>query len=194
MLERPRVEAPPQLAGLLREFALTDAARVCADPAGAYANCLAVSVRCAEWLRARGIECGLLRLAASRAPFPHASGRWSSCDPRELSHWTVSAGSWSIDWSARQFEPEADWPDVRRVDSLADRWEVAAVWACDRCPELVADPRHIEFSPRDLERAHRAVGLATGGRGPFPDRRHDSTPGLVSPCSCDAAPSAGPQS
>jgi len=188
MLERAPVEAPAQLARLLREFAQTDAARLCEHPAGAYANCLAVSVRCAEWLRAHGIECGLLHLAGSRAPFPQASGRWPFCDPREFRHWTVSAGPWSIDWSARQFEPQADWPDVRRADSLPARWELAEVWACHRCPELVADPRHLEFSPSDLERAHRDVGRATGGRGPFADRRHDGPPGLVSPCGCDPAP------
>ena len=105
MAEQVRTAAPQWLATLLEDFATTDCARVCADSAGAYANCLAVSVDCAEWLRARGVECGLLCLAGSREPFPEGSGRWPFFDSRAIRHWTVRAGDWSIDWSARQFSP-----------------------------------------------------------------------------------------
>jgi hypothetical protein len=176
-----------RLAVLLREFAQTEAARACADPAGAYANCLAVSVRCAEWLREQGMACALLRSSGSRVQFSEASGRWPLYDPQEVRHWTVRVGPWSIDWTARQFRPRTGWPEVKSVASLAAEWSMTDVWACHRCLELVAHPRHRELAPSELERAHREVARATGGRGPFADARHDGTPALVTLCACDAA-------
>jgi len=170
---------------LLREFGRTEHARVCEEPAGAYANCLAVSVRCAEWLRTQAIACDLLRFSGSLTPFPQGSGRWPFHDPLEIRHWTVRVGPWSIDWTARQFWPEADWPELRRVDSLSERWSLTELWACHRCPELVAHPRHRELAPIGLARAHREVARATGGHGPFEDPRHDGTPSLLAPlCAC----------
>lgn len=191
MPERVQTGAPRRFTELLRNFATVAVARSCADTAGAYANCLAVSVECAEWLRARGVECGLLRLAGSREPFPEGSGRWPYFDPLAIRHWTVRAGEWSVDWSARQFRPQAGWPDVRHVDSLGARWHEIEDWACPRCPELVAHPLHRAFSPGDLERSHRELSRATHGRGPFADLRHDMTPALVALCAC--APSLAVQ-
>ena len=193
MCERAGVGDPTHLALLLDEFARTEPARVCADPAGAYANCLAVSARCAEWLRARGVECGMLWLSGSREPFPDGSGRWPYCDPREFRHATVRVGQWSIDWTARQFQPRAEWPEVMHVDALPVRWRLTEQWACPRCPELVADPRHRELTPSPLERAHREVARATRGRGPFSDPRHDGAPELSALCACDGAPSRAGQ-
>jgi hypothetical protein len=189
MPERAGFGPPAQLAVLLEGFRRTAPARVCASPPGAYANCLALSARCAEWLRERGIECGVIRLSGSRARFPEGSGRWSFCDPREIRHWTVRVGPWSIDWTARQFRPQGDWPDVRPVDSLVASWRLTEDWACPRCPELVAHPRHRELTPSGLERAHRDIARATLGRGPFSDPRHDDTPDLVVLCACDGATS-----
>jgi hypothetical protein len=170
--------------GLLREFSRTEAARACEQPAGAYANCLAVSGRCAQWLRGRGVECGLVHMAGSRDPLPRAAGRWPFCDPAETQHWTVRIGEWSVDWTARQFRPRARWPKVERVDVLAARWRLVEDWACPRCPELVADPRHLELTPAGLEREHRALARASRGRGPFPDPRHDDSPPLLVMCAC----------
>jgi hypothetical protein len=190
MPERAGVGVPSRLAVLLDEFGRTEPARVCADPVGAYANCLALSAQCAEWLRERGVACGVLRHSGSRATFPDGSGRWPFVDPREIRHWTVRVGPWSIDWSARQFRPQADWPDVMPVDSLRAAWGLTEDWACPRCPVLVAHPRHRELTPNGLERAHRQIARATRGRGPFGDPRHDDTPGLAVLCACDAEPPA----
>jgi hypothetical protein len=178
-------QTPAHLAAALREFGRTDHASACADPAGAYANCLAASARCAEWLRAQGIACGLLMASGSLEPFPDGAGRWPFCEPLECRHWTVRAGSWSIDWTARQFRPRAEWPELSEVASLAARWRLTADWACVRCPELLTHPRHGELAPASLERAHRDIARATRGRGPFPDSRHDGTPDLLSPCDCN---------
>src|SRR5262245_45794380 len=134
MVGRADVAVPAELGVLLQEFARTEPARACADSAGAYANCLALSALCAEWLREWGLECGVLRHAGSRTGFPEGAGRWPFVDPREIGHWTVQVGPLSIDWTARQFEPRADWPAVRRVDSLPASWQVIEVWACPRCP------------------------------------------------------------
>jgi hypothetical protein len=175
---------PDAVSRLLGDFEQTGPARACRRSTGAYANCLAVSARCAEWLRANGVDCGLLHLAASREPLPRAAGRWPLCDPADYQHWTVRAGDWSIDWTARQFRPLASWPEVDPVDALAARWRLVEDWACGRCAVLVADERHLELAPAGLARAHQAVAWATGGRGPFRDARHDETAALVRPCAC----------
>ena len=181
-----------ELTVLLGEFALTDPARACAEPAGAYANCLALSARCADWLRERDVACGLLRFTGSREPFPAGAGRWPLCDPSDIRHWTVRAGPWSIDWTARQFDAQAGWPALESVESVAARWQLAEDWACERCPELVADARHRDLAPVRLERAHRELARATGGRGPFDDPRHDGGAGLAALCACATAPVPAP--
>jgi hypothetical protein len=175
---------PAEVVGLLLEFERTDPARRCRRSAGAYANCLAVSARCAQWLRARGVECGLLHLAGSLEPAPRGAGRWPFCDPADTEHWTVRVDGWSVDWTARQFRRRAPWPNVERVDALAAQWRLVEDWACRRCPDLVADPRHLELTPAGLDREHRSVARASSGRGPFRDPRHDGTPPLVKLCAC----------
>ena len=148
---------------------------------------MALSARCAQWLRAGGVECGLLHLAGSLEPFPHGTGRWPFCDHAEIEHWTVRAGDWSIDWTARQFHARSQWPEVERVEALAARWRLVEDWACHRCRKLVADPRHVELTPTGLDGEHRALARASGGRGPFRDPRHDDTPALVKLCACTPA-------
>ena len=166
------------------DFSQTEPARACQRPAGAYANCLAVSARCALWLRGRGVECGLLHMAGAERCCSGGAGRWPFTDPAETQHWTVRVGDWSVDWTARQFRPRARWPQVERVDALAGSWAMVEEWACPACPVLVADPRHMELTPAGLGRAHRALARASGGRGPFPDPRHDDSPALVVLCAC----------
>jgi hypothetical protein len=177
-------QLPAAVADALREFGRGDAARACAHPAGAYANCLAVSALCADLLRARDVASGLLHLAASSEPCPRGAGRWPFCDPADTQHWTVRVGDWSIDWSARQFRRRAAWPEVQRVEALAARWGLVEDWACHRCPRLVADVRHLQLMPAGIEREHRALAQSSGGRGPFGDPRHDETPALVRLCAC----------
>ena len=168
----------------VRGFALTGAARACATPAGAYANCLALSARYAAWLRARGEPAGLLALRGSRAAFPGAAGRWPHCDLSGYAHWVTASGGWAVDWTLRQFDPAAGWPVVTPVAVLADGWDAVEVWACERCPDLVADPRHQVLAPPALHAEHRALAEATDGAGPFPDPRHDRTAPLVPMCRC----------
>jgi hypothetical protein len=180
------VELPAEL-DWVQDFRLTEPARACERPAGAYANCLAVSARCVLWLRARGIDCGLLHMAGSAQRFGRGAGRWPFTDPAETEHWTVRVGDWSIDWTARQFRPRAAWPQVDHVGALTTRWRLVEDWVCPTCPELVADARHMELTPAGLGREHRALARACGGRGPFPDPRHDDTPALVVLCACAPA-------
>jgi hypothetical protein len=180
------VRLPAEL-DLVQDFRLTEPARACERSAGAYANCLAVSGRCALWLRERGVACGLLHMAGSRQQFRSGAGRWPFTDPAQTEHWTVRVGDWSVDWTARQFRPRGAWPQVDHVGALASRWRLVEDWACPTCAELVADARHMELTPAGLGRMHRAIARATGGRGPFPDPRHDDPPALAPLCACAAA-------
>ena len=107
-------------------------------------------------------------------------------DERTIRHWTVRAGAWSVDWTARQFRPDADWPEVERIDALDARWSQTVIWACERCPELLAHALHRELTPAWLERAHLEVARTTAGAGPFEDPRHDTTGELLPLCACAA--------
>ena len=178
---------PTRLAPPLREFARTAPARACFEPAGAYANCLALSALCVEWLRSQGVGCGMLRHTGSVCRFPQGAGRWPFVDERTIRHWTVHAGAWSVDWTARQFRPDADLPEVEHVESLSERWSLTEVWACERCSELLTHPLHRELTPAWLEQAHLEVARATGGAGPFADPRHDATGELLLLCACEPA-------
>lgn len=169
----------------LLEWSRTGTAAACARPTGAYANCLAASATCGAFLRDAGIECGLMHLTGSRREFGSGAGRWPYYDHARLQHWTVRAGDWSIDWTARQFEHRAAWPVVERVETLAQFWRHVEEWACPRCPRLVSDDRHLALAPATLHRRHRALARASGGLGPFPDPRHDGTTALVRLCACE---------
>jgi hypothetical protein len=181
-------EGPPTaLAQLLDEFARTAVAQACARPAGAYANCLAASALCAVWLRENGVESGLLHLSGSRGSLGAGAGRWPFYAPAQVEHWTVRAGPWSIDWTARQFYRRASWPAVDLADSLATRWLRVDDWACHRCPQLVSDERHQALAPPTLHREHRILAHASDGRGPFRDPRHDDSAPLIRLCACPPA-------
>ena len=171
----------------VRGFALTGAARACATPRGAYANCLALSAGYTAWLRARGVPAGILVARGSRVAFPTAAGRWPDCDPEDYAHWVTFTGDHCVDWTRRQFQPDADWPAVLPVDALGGAWRDVTVWACENCPELVADPLHRELAPAGMHAEHRAIARATRGAGPFPDPRHDGRAALAPLCACAAA-------
>ncbi len=163
-------------------FAATPAARACAAPAGAYANCLALSARYAEWLRDQGTPAGLLVLRGRRRPVSAGAGRWPFRDPASILHWTVAVEGWCVDWTARQFDPLEPWPRVDPIAALDKDWDAVVSWACERCPELLADPRHGQLAPPDLHAAHHHRARTSAGR--LPDPRHDGTAPLVTTCGC----------
>ena len=125
-------------------------------------------------------------MRGSRAAFPAAAGRWPLCEPESYTHWVTVSGDWAVDWTWRQFDPASAWPAVLPAELAAAAWLESAVWACDRCPELVGDPRHQDLAPLAMAAEHLAVARATAGTGPFPDPRHDDTPALVALCACAA--------
>jgi hypothetical protein len=128
----------------------------------------------------------MVALRGLHAAYPPAAGRWPLCDPEVYAHWVTVSGDWAVDWTWRQFDPAAAWPAVLPVDALAGAWLETEAWACETCPELVGDRRHLELAPPALHREHRAIARATGGAGPFPDPRHDHTAPLAAMCLCAA--------
>lgn len=144
-----------------------------ATPGEAYANCLAVSAQFAQWLRDRGVAAGLLHLKGMRdASLDGAAGRWPHCDPGAFEHWTTLVGDHSVDFTARQFAPDAQAPAVVAVDTLGERWETVETWACPSCDRLVDDPVHAELAPAAMAAEHETLARRTHGMGPFPDPRH----------------------
>ena len=171
----------PELDRLVAEFA--GGAGGFATPDDAYANCLAVSARFAQWLRDRGVAAGLLHLTGlDGGPAGGAAGRWPRCDPEGFEHWTTLVGDLSVDWTARQFDPDADAPSVVPVDRLAERWRAVETWACEDCDRLVDDGAHAELAPAAMAREHAAIAERTSGAGPFPDPRHTTSAPLRRIC------------
>ena len=166
----------PEIDRLVAEFA--GEAGGFATPDEAYANCLAVSARFAQWLRDRDVPAGLLHLRGLRdASVDGAAGRWPHCDPAAFEHWTTVVGDRSVDWTGRQFDPAAPAPSVVAVGRLAERWDAVETWACERCARLVDDPVHAHLAPVSMAAEHAEIARRTGGAGPFPDPRHlDSAP------------------
>ena len=168
----------------VRGFALTGAARACATPEGAYANCLALSARYAAWLRDAGVPAGLLAMRGSRGAFPSAAGRWPGCDPEDYAHWVTFSGEHCVDWTWRQFDREAAWPVVLPVDALAGAWHEVRVWACETCPELVADPLHQALTPAGCTPSIARWPSPRAGRARSRTRATTTTPPLAPMCSC----------
>jgi hypothetical protein len=173
---------PLDLPALCAAFAMTPAAATCSTPDGAYANCYAVSVRFARFLREHHVACLLLVLTGPVADMTAAAGRWPYLNPSTASHWVVQVGDVIIDWTARQFDPAAELPYLSPAATAGERWGVVEHWACESCAMLVADERHVELTATGLELAHRLVAERTGGAGPFSDRRHDQTRPLERVC------------
>lgn len=141
-------------------------------PDGAYANCFAASARLADGLRDRGVRCGLLRVTGARADMAGAAGRWPWVPPAGMAHWVVRVGDRAVCVTARQFDRDAPVPLIEPLEDLAGRWERVESWACEDCPRLWVDDRHVEMAPPELVVEHREASRASAGRGPFPDPRH----------------------
>ena len=164
----------------VRGFALTGAARACATPEGAYANCLALSAGYDAWLREAGVPAGMSRCAgAGRVPL--GRGPLALCDPEGHAHWVVFSGDCCVDWTWRQFEPVPGGRPLRCLSTRwAERWREVTVWACESLPRVRRRPSATRRrAPIGLHAEHRAIAHATGGAGPFPDPRHDHTPPLA---------------
>jgi hypothetical protein len=172
----------PLLEPLIAAFALEAEAVHCVTPRGAYANCLALSGRFAAWLRSRGVLCSMVRAAGYRGSLDTAAGRWPHADPRSFEHWITVVDGFAIDWTARQFDPEAAWPSVTPVADLRAAWEQVDCWSCAEVAGLVNDPVHLELAPPRMDVAHRRIARATAGAGPYPDPRHVDSAALMSLC------------
>lgn len=177
---------------LLDAFGTTPEARAGATPAGAYANCYALSVAFARWLHERNVRCQILHLVGSRKPLPDAVGRWALCDPATAQHWAVRVGRWTVDWTARQFSPQADFPCVKSRRRLEREWLLIDKWACAGCI-TTADERHLALASPALYEEHYSAATSTAGAGPFPDSRHDLTAPLLKTCAHQRYRKALPQ-
>jgi hypothetical protein len=175
-------QPPADLAAALESFAATPTAAACATPAGAYANCYAISIACARHLRQLGVACALLQVEGMRVAPSRAAGRWPWADHTRYQHWAVLAGGWVIDWSARQFDSDAAWPLVCPQDAYTVSWVGSQVWACELCVDVCGDERHASII--DLDAVHRSIALQSAGVGPYPDPRHDGTTPLERVCRC----------
>lgn len=178
-----------RLAHLLKRFSVMPDAALCSTPEGAYANCYAMSVGFAQFLRAHGQPCRLLQARGALLDVGAGAGRWPHTDPAGFEHWTVAVGNLSVDWTARQFDAGAAWPQVIPVAALQLDWVQVSEWACESCGSLCADPRHADLAPEHMHADH-ALAAFMSADGPFADPRHLDTLPLQSPCGEGCSPAA----
>lgn len=80
-----------------------------ATPEGAYDQCIAASAAFIDLLLDRGV------ITRARA----GARNWEVLEVdvvNHVSHYAARVGSTIIDWTARQFDPGADWPKVWAAD------------------------------------------------------------------------------
>ncbi|GAB2732537.1 hypothetical protein GCM10027273_09040 [Nocardioides pakistanensis] len=91
------------------------------DPAGAFSRCKEVSAEYTEHLRMHGIDADWVQVVGPRGDFPDAQTQWRTVDQAFWQHYltrvTASDGTpCYIDWTARQFDPAAAYPQITPVD------------------------------------------------------------------------------
>lgn len=117
--EAPLVFVPeiPEDLGLPAWTAPSDTA----DPEGAFSRCKEVSAEYTEHLRAHGIDAEWVQVVGPRGDFPAAQEPWRGLRQDFWQHYLTRApgpdGDYYVDFTARQFDPEADHPQIVRADA-----------------------------------------------------------------------------
>lgn len=112
-----------RLAALVLKFA--GAAEQYADPSEAAGNCHGASTWFAGFMADSGyrpviVHCReLYEIDRSRVV-----SLWKTVNPAEVGHYVVRVGGRVFDWTARQFDPAADFPRITRMIDLSVDWRL----------------------------------------------------------------------
>lgn len=130
---------------------------------GAFSRCKEVSAEYTLHLRAHGIEADWVQTAGALGSFPHADRRWQDLPKYFWQHYLTrvtgpDGSAVYIDWTARQFDPDADHPQVTDVHPHAGpAWESTSRIDIETLEQFWAD--WIRQHPAaDRSRARRPAG------------------------------------
>ena len=93
---------------------------------GAFDRCKPTSAAYTAWLQDQGVEATWVQVVSPTGSFPDAHPSWKRIEKYFWQHYVTHVTgpdgvAWEVDWTARQFNPDADFPQIRPVDG-AD-WE-----------------------------------------------------------------------
>jgi hypothetical protein len=81
--------------------------------------CRSTSLEVLSQLRREGIEAERVELVSWKGAADGLRPDDRDADPIHLFHYTVACDRWSIDFAAKQFDPDADVPQILRSEELA---------------------------------------------------------------------------
>lgn len=114
-----------RLANTVRTFC--GSRRKLGTPNGSFNRCAEASRELADHLRAAGLSPRILRLSEGNRYYPRAHSGWTELGS---SHWwvhyVVEVDGIAIDCTMRQFDPDADFPDMRPLEAVMEEWGL--VW------------------------------------------------------------------
>lgn len=94
---------------------------------GAFSRCKEVSAEYTEHLHAHGVEARWIQVQGCYTPRPSAHPAWRTIEPTFWNHYVTvvrtAHGEHYVDWTARQFDPQAALPVVGT--DLVDGWHEA---------------------------------------------------------------------
>ena len=103
-------------------------------PEGAYDRCRQVAADVTHHLEMAGYEAENVCVRGAQVDYPQSVEQWKKYEPEFLTHYVTrvvgdDGRAFYVDYTARQFEPDADFPMVMAADEYEARWD--NVWAMD---------------------------------------------------------------
>lgn len=89
------------------------------DPKGAFSRCKEVSAEYTDFLHSHDIDADWVQVCGPSREFPGAQQQWKTVEQSYWQHYVTRVpgpdGDVYVDWTARQFDPEADHPQITPV-------------------------------------------------------------------------------
>ena len=108
--------------------------------AGAFDRCKKTSADYTRFLRDHGVDAEWVQLYAATRSYPDSDPRWHGIERTFWGHYVTRVGEHYIDFTMRQFDPEAGHPHVTPVRS--GDWEDEYPIAEDALDHYLATTRH----------------------------------------------------
>jgi hypothetical protein len=93
---------------------------------GSFDRCKPTSAAYTAFLQDQGLDASWVQVVGPRGSFPDAHPSWKGIEKYFWQHYVTEVTgpdgvAWHVDWTARQFDPSADYPKITVVDG--DDWD-----------------------------------------------------------------------
>jgi hypothetical protein len=112
-----------QISDLIHQFAQSPTGKRCLDHRAVFDTCKATTKEFAEFLSQHGVASRIVQVHGAKLDYPEAHKKWKSMNPEHWIHYLVLIGDKSIDWTQRQYSPQAAVPEILDKSELPQRWE-----------------------------------------------------------------------